>query len=137
MAQVKKVCKADKCGKEFIGASASKFCSPECRKKGEGKVFVRETILLNEQRKTLHLPEPKQKEVIIPAAISTVKISDDKKPLVLLKSNSSTMIQDVKMLMSVSPTIEQVISNILTKHKYKDPKNCVSHIEDLLLFANG
>lgn len=67
----------------------------------------------------------------------TLSLPTDKLPVSFRKPGSVDMTSQVKSLLLQSVTLDQVISNILTKHKYKDPKNCVSHIEDLLLFAKG
>lgn len=108
MKQIEKVCKATGCGKTYLGAPQSKFCSEECRKirfAPEKPKFVPEVTLI--KKETLSLPAKPVTEPI-------------------------SLYGRVKFMLTCSAVLDQVIDNIARKHKYKDPKHFVSHIEDML-----
>ena len=113
---IEKTCKAHECGKKYMGSYASKFCSDECRKKGVFKPDPKYTLIKKETKKeTLSLPVGQ--------------------PITMIKSNQPDLIQDAKNLLVRSVTLDQILRNIAKRHKYKNPKSFVSHIEDMLILC--
>lgn len=130
----KRVCKAKGCGKEFLGAGNSKFCSLNCRGIGEAKKpFVSETILIKSEEINAKEEAYKKEKASREAKRAILSLPDDKRPVVLMRPNSNSVIREVKTLLYDSVTMDQIISNIATRHKYKKAESYVSHIEDMLL----
>ena len=152
MKQVEKICKAANCGKTYTGAPTSKYCSAECVKRAmkedkrrynyrnKDKIYASNKARRSKneeiisptaadpkytliKKETLRLPDPNITSMFVPAGTSVV----------VTKFNQPDLIQDAKNLIIRSVTLDQVLRNIAMRHKYKDPKSFVSHIEDMLI----
>lgn len=134
MKLVQKICKAKGCGKEYTGAPQSQFCSPNCRKVGKPKEgFISETVLIKSAENAAKEDAFRKEQIQKNAKRAILSLPHDKQPKVYIKPNLDYTIKDVKDKLLKSVTLDQIISNIASKHKYKNTESYVSHIEDMLI----
>ncbi len=133
MKLVQKTCRAQGCSKVYTGAPQSKFCSDLCRKKGVGKpkfepVFTIVSPILERSQELSDQEDAKSHP-----ARKILSLPADKLPVTYRKPGSQDLISEVKNNLLKSVTLDQIISNIASKHKYKKAESYVTHIEDMLI----
>lgn len=131
--RIQKTCQAQGCTNKFAGFPASKFCSDPCRKKGVGKpkfepVFTIVSPILERSKELTEQEDAKNHP-----ARKILSLPADKFPVTFRKPGSQELISEVKNNLLKSVTLDQIISNIASKHKYKKAESYVTHIEDMLI----